>query len=179
MAGHYLERPQTRLEQYVIGTLLLAVFVAAGWLVVRIRATPGAAHPLEFTGLFLLLALAAYLGLVTHELLTVRYVLVGHQFTVAQGRRTVNLDLRRPIRLHRWLRRWDGNGSAAAELEVADVEWFPPVVLARTACWVVVGRAPDGRLRAVALRPSPRLLALLREHATPRWEENHGATSDR
>ncbi|MFB5084340.1 hypothetical protein [Symbiobacterium thermophilum] len=179
MDGPYLERPDTRAEQYLVGALLAAVCLAAGWLVVRIRSTPGAAHPLEFTGLFLLLALAAYLGHAGYELSTVRYALRDQRFRVAQGRRAVELDLRQPLRLHRWLNRWDGSGAAAAELGVAEVEWYPPVALVRTACWVVVGHDPAGLCRAVAVRPSPHLLALLREMAVPKWGEEVGETADR
>lgn len=177
--GHYQEQPETRVERYLVGALLLAVFLTAGWLVARIRATPGAAHPLEFTGLFLLLALAAYLGLLAYELLTVHYVLGEQQLRVAQGRRMVVFDLLQPIRLHRWLHRWEGSGSAAADLGVPEVEWYPPLALVRTGFWVVMGCDQTGRPRAVALRPSPRLLALLREWAAPRWGEEDGEAADR
>lgn len=177
--GHYQERPETRAERCLVGALLLAVCLTGGWLIARIRAAPGAARPLEFTGLFLLLGLAVYLGFLAYALLTIRYELGQRQFRVAQGRRAVEFDLGHPIRLQRWLRRWDGSGSAVGELEVPDVEWYPPVVLARTACWVVIGRGPDGLRRAVAIRPSPRLLALLREWAAPRWGDGVDETADR
>ncbi len=175
----YLERPDTRAERYLVGALLAAVCLAAGWLIARLRATPGAAHPLEFTGLFLLAGLAGYLLFAGWELLTVRYALGEQAFRAAQGRRVAELDLTQPVRLHRWLGRWEGGGSAAAELGVPDVEWFPPFALVRTACWVVVGHDPAGRRRAVAIRPSPQLLARLREWAQPKWGEESGAALDR
>jgi hypothetical protein len=171
------ERPETRLERYLIGALFGVVLLSGALLVGRIRRAPEEPHPAEFVGLLLLLACTAYLGLLCYELLTVHYVLGEQQFLAAQGFRRLTFDLARPIRLQRWLNRWNGDGAVTRELNVEAVEWYPPFALVRTGGWVVTGWDLNGRYRAVAFRPSPRLLALLREWAVQRWGEEDGETA--
>ena len=176
MEAAHRERPDTRIELYLVVGLLVAAFAGAGWLVARIRTAAGAPRPLEFAGLLLLLVLGVYLCLLAYELRTVCYLLGEQELRVAQGRRSVTIDLSRPMRLHRWLNRWNGE-AAPRELGGAAVEWYPPVAVVRTGTWVVVGQDMEGRRRALALRPSPRLLALLREWAVPSWwGEEHDET---
>ncbi|MBP2017105.1 hypothetical protein J2Z79_000479 [Symbiobacterium terraclitae] len=175
MEAAHRERPDTRLELYLVAGLLLAACAGAGWLVARIAGAAGAPRPLEFAGLLFLLVLAAYLCLMAYELRTVCYLLEEQELRVAQGRRAVTIDLSRPIRLHRWLNRWNGE-AAPRDLGGVAVEWYPPLALVRTGTWVVLGQDASGQRRALALRPSPRLLALLREWALPTWGEEHDET---
>lgn len=175
METAHQERPDTRVERYLVGGLLAAALAGIGWLIARLRGAAAGPHPLEFVGLVLLLVLVAYLCLLGHELLTVCYLLGEQELRVCQGRRMAIIDLTRPMRLYRWLNRWNGE-AAPRELGGLVVEWYPPLAVVRTGIWVVEGEDPAGQRRALALRPSPRLLALLREWAVPRWGEEHGET---
>lgn len=176
MEAAHRERPDTRIELYLVAGLLLAACAGVAWLAARIYGAAGAPRPLEFAGLLFLLVLAVYLCLLAYELRTVCYLLGEQELRVSQGRRAVTIDLSRPIRLHRWLNRWNGD-AAPRELGGVAVEWCPPLALERTGTWVVLGDDTGGRRRALALRPSPRLLALLREWAVPAWGEEHDETS--
>lgn len=171
----HAEQPETRQERYLVIALAAGDLLLGGLLVWLIVGSADRAHPVEFVGLILLLAFGAYLGLLFRELTTVRYELGEQRFGCAQGFRQITLDLTRPTHLQRWLNRWGGSERAARELGVEAVDHFPPLSLFhRGAVWVVTGWDTAGTFRAVALRPSPRLLALLREWAVPRWEDDHG-----
>lgn len=175
MEHEHSEQPETRLERGLVVALCAGALTLGGLLIWLIVSRPGRPHPAEFIGVLLLAALAGYLGLLYHALMTVRYVLGEQQFTCRQGRRQITLDLTRPIQLQRWLNRWGGSDRAARALGVEAVDHYPPLSLMRAgAVWVVSGWDLKGEFRAVAVRPSPRLLALLREWAAPRWEGEHG-----
>ena len=139
------------------GALLAAVCLAAGWLISA--SGPPRAPPTRWSSPgSSCSALAAYLASRAGSCLPVRCAR-GGRFRVAQGRGVVELDLRQPFRLHRWLGGWEGGGSAAAELGVADVEWYPPFALcARRAgsWWGTTGRpAQRGGGPALAAASGP------------------------
>lgn len=161
--GHQ-EAPDTRLERYLLIALSIGALLAGDRLVARIWADLDRPHTPEFIGLALLLALALYCGNLCLSLATVRYAIDGDQLVLRQGLRRVVIDLASPLHLHRWRSRWAWSGGAVRDLGVEEIDLFPPLSLFRHATlWVVAGRTPQGAYRAVALRPSPRLLALLKE----------------
>ncbi|MFZ5827946.1 MAG: hypothetical protein ACOY94_26880 [Bacillota bacterium] len=170
MHGHR-EAPDTRLERYLLIALLIAILLGADRLVLLIYSDLERVHTAEFIGLALLAALALYLLLLLLSLATVRYTLTDDgQLVLRQGLRRVVIELSGEVHLHRWRSRWGWSGGATRDLGVDEIDLFPPLWLFRGAgAWVVIGRTPKGARRAVALRPSPRLLSLLKEHVPERW----------
>lgn len=169
MHGHR-EAPDTRLERYLIIALLIAIFLGGDRLVLLIFADLERVHTAEFVGLALLAGLALYLLSLLLSLVTVRYTVTDdRQLVVRQGLRRVVIELSGDVHLHRWRSRWGWSGGATRDLGVEEIDLFPPLWLFRGGrAWVVIGNTPKGRRRAVALRPSPRLLTLLKEHVPER-----------
>lgn len=164
MMHRHQEAPDTRLERYLTIALWIAILLAGDQLVLRILSDEEGPHTGEFIGLALLVGLALYLGLLFLHLVTVRYTVADGQLIFRQGWRQVVIDLDREISLHRWRSRWAWSGGASRDLPVEEIDLFPPLGTFRQgAVWVVVGDTPSGDRQAVALRPSPRLLALLKE----------------
>lgn len=161
----HMEAPNTRLERYITMLLLPLAGAAGAWLVRTVlAAAPGQPHPREFLALGLLLGLVFYLAWLLWALSTVRYALQEDRLVVSQGWRRVSIPLEGILHLYRWRRRWSWAGHAQRDLRVDEVDLFPTLWLGRSeATWVVHGHDLDGRLRAVAMRPSAALLAYLRE----------------
>lgn len=169
MHGHQ-ERPNTRLERYLIGVLWIAILLVGDQLVLRIYSELDRTHTVEFVSLALLAALALYLAVLFISLATVRYRIADGRLWLRQGLRRVEFDLTGEFHLHRWRSRWAWSGGVVRELGVEAIDHYPPLWLFRPGgVWVVVGTTPAGARRAVALRPSPRLLALLREELAEEW----------
>lgn len=169
MHGHR-EAPDTRLERYLIIALLIAILLGGDRLVLLIYSDLERVHTVEFIGLALLAGLGLYLVGLFLSLATVRYTLTDDgQLVVRQGLRRVVIELSGEVYLHRWRSRWRWSGGAVRDLAVEEIDLFPPLWLFREGgAWVVIGKTPKGSRRAVALRPSPRLLALLKEHVPER-----------
>lgn len=169
MHGHQ-EVPDTRLDRYLIVAAWIAIFLGGDRLVLRIFSDLERLHTGEFIGLALLSALALYLIALFLSLATVRYAVTDDgSLVLRQGLRRAVIDLTSGIHLHRWRSRWAWSGGATRDLGVEEIDRFPPVWLLRQGgVWVVTGQTPGGRDRAIALRPSPRLLALLKERAAER-----------
>lgn len=159
------ESPETRLERYLIVASWIGILLVGDQLVLRIWSNLDTPHTGEFVGLALLLALALYLVVLFWQLSTVRYTFEGGRLEARQGLRRVTIDLTAgPFHLHRWRARWAWSGGAERDLGVEAIDHFPPMATFRqSGLWVLSGQTPQGAHRAVALRPSPRLLALLKE----------------
>ncbi len=169
MDGHR-ETPDTRLEQYLLIAIGLGILFAGDLLVLRIKADPAHTHPAEFLLLALLAALLLYLAWLFLGMQTVRYHLDGGHLHLHQLlRRPLVLRLDAPLGLHRWRYRWGWSGGAEKDLGVEEIDHFPPLwAFGSSKVWVLVGQTAGGDRHAVALRPSPRLLALLKETVAER-----------
>lgn len=162
------EAPETRWERSLILVVALAILLAGDRLVARIFTDLKRPPTVEFVGLALLLGLAIYLGILFYHLLTVRYGIDEEALWLRRGMSQVRIDLREGIHLHRWRDRWGWSGETERDLGVEAIDLFPSLLLFRRGTvWVVASRG-EGPVRAVALRPSPRLLALLRERSIRR-----------
>lgn len=164
--GEYQESPNSRLERYLIIALSIGILLTGDQLVARIWSEPDRPQTGAWIGLALLLGAAIYLALLFNSLIRLRYTLAEGRLVVRQGWRRVVIDLEQPVQLHRWRYRWAWSGGAALDLGVVEIDLVPPLGLFRQGgIWVVAGQTPEGVHRAVALRPSPRLLSLLKEWA--------------
>lgn len=162
---HHQERPETRLERYVAIAGIVVSLVAGDRLILSVVRGPDLIHTWRFMGLGLILALVVYLGWLLWALSTVRYIMAAERFVLGQGRRTIVIDLGRGAQLYRWRVRWGWNGAAQRDLDVEEVAMMPPFWLWQgPAVYVLRYSDEQGEQRAVALRPSPQLLSLLREH---------------
>jgi len=175
MDGHQ-ERPDTRLELYLLISMALGIFFAGDWLILRIARGEGRAYPAEFLLLAIMAALLLYLIWLIVGLATVSYAVSEGQLRLSHRLRPpVALDLEGPLALHRWRGRWGWSGGSERDLGVEEVDHFPPLWLFGSgSVWVVVGRTAQGERRAVALRPSPLLLVLLKR----RVEERRALSGD-
>ncbi|MFZ5814709.1 MAG: hypothetical protein ACOY93_05350 [Bacillota bacterium] len=163
------EVPDTRLERYLIILLLIGMLLVGDRLVARILSDLDRPHTVEFLALAFLAVLALYLLILFLHLLTARYTLTEGQLICRHGWTRVALDLHGGLHLHRWRSRWAWSGGASRDLGVEELNIIPALGLLRQgSLWVVVGEEPGGVYRAVALRPSPRLLALLKGLAAER-----------
>lgn len=162
------EVPETRWERSLIIFSWFAILLAADLLVGRIKTDLKRPPTVEFVGLALLLGLAIYLAYLFYQVLTLSYVIDEEALWLRWGRGQVRIDLSQGIHLHRWRERWGWSGGSERDLGVEAIAFFPSLLLFRRATvWVVASRG-EGPARAVALRPSPRLLALLRERSIHR-----------
>lgn len=161
------ESPDSRLERCLIIVLWIGILLTGDRLVAWIWSDLDRRHTGEFMALALLLGLALYLGVAFINLVTLRYTYGEGRLEARQGFRRVTIDMGGPLHLHRWRYRWAWSGGATRDLGVEEIDLVPPLGFLRwSSVWVLVGHTPQGAHRAVALRPSPRLLALLKEEVS-------------
>lgn len=157
------ERPESRLERGVCITLAITAVLMGDRLILQISLQPFAMHLWRFVGLALLFGLLLYLGWLVWLLSTVTYAIDGARLLLSQGghRQTVALD--GSVHLYRWRSRWAWSGAPANDLGVGEIDLIPPLWLGRSpAVWVLLETKVTGERRAVAFRPSPALLGMVR-----------------
>ncbi|HYF92830.1 MAG TPA: hypothetical protein VD969_11355 [Symbiobacteriaceae bacterium] len=152
------ESPDTRWDRvFCIGGAAAAAAVL-GWLIWRVKASPDHVHTLEFIALALLAGLALYFAWLIYALSTVRYVVQDNRLLLQQAWSRLEVPLTAGTHLYRWRYRWTWDGGAQRDLGVEILHLFPPFWMWReNEIWVLHAAG-----KAVAFRPSPRLLADLK-----------------